>query len=318
MRKRTVFGVVGGVCLVVGVVPLTVSAQGANSGTSSTSSSTPREVFWRAEVTDSRFVTRTGEEFAEDDEEPTVLELTTTLSGQAEVSDDGTPGVGDPDGTGTATIEVLPSAAGPPTTLCWAIVVQNVVTPAIGAHIHEAPAGENGPVVVPLSAPNLNGTSNGCTTPVDEEVLGRLIDNPAGFYVNVHTTDFPAGAVRGQLEGGFGGMPGDQFFLTEDLFASDENGTKGDSIGRTIIQCTLGLAGSLQCAGTAFLDGRGQIHVSATVPFTEEAGVPFDVAVVGGTGEFATFGGDATITDHDADTSEAFSLYAMRLKDLAP
>jgi hypothetical protein len=29
--------------------------------------------------------------------------------------------------------------------------------------------------------------------------MQAMIDNPANFYVNVHTSDFPDGAIRGQL-----------------------------------------------------------------------------------------------------------------------
>jgi hypothetical protein len=312
MRTRSVFaGVVVAVGLMA-VVPITVSAAEEDSGIPPSTG----EVFWLAEEAESRFVTRTGEEFGEE-EQPTSVELTTTLSGVAEVTDDGTPGAGDPDGSGTASITVMLNPSGAPTTICWSIAVQNVVTPAAAAHIHEAPAGQNGPIVVPLSAPDLNGTAIGCTTPVEEGLLGRLVENAAGFYVNVHTTDFPAGSVRGQLEGGFGPpSPGDRFFLKENLFASDAAGTKGAPIGHTLVQCTFGLESTLQCDGTAFLDGRGQVHVSATVPFSEES-EPFDVAVVGGTDEFATVGGDATITERQVGEDEFVSIYAVRLRELA-
>ena len=38
----------------------------------------------------------------------------------------------------------------------------------------------------------------GCV-PVTAEVSAALLDNPGGYYVNVHTRAFPSGAIRGQL-----------------------------------------------------------------------------------------------------------------------
>lgn len=66
------------------------------------------------------------------------------------------------------------------------------------AHIHEAPPGVAGPVVVPLAAP-VDGLVNGCV-PVDLDLAADIVNNPMDYYVNVHNAPFPAGALRGQLE----------------------------------------------------------------------------------------------------------------------
>lgn len=116
--------------------------------------------------------------------------LTTWLSGAAEA-----PGPGDPDGSGHATIRINYGQS----RLCWNIRVSDITLPATAAHIHVGAAGVPGPVVVHLSGPSSKGSSSGCST-VDQAVLKAIIENPAGYYVNVHNSDFPAGAVRGQLE----------------------------------------------------------------------------------------------------------------------
>src|SRR5919109_1003333 len=115
--------------------------------------------------------------------------FTTTLTGAAEV-----PGPGDPDGSGTATI-TLNHGQG---TVCWEIQVSGITLPAAAAHIHEAPVGVAGPVDVTLSAPDADGFASGCTS-VDREEIKEIIQHPEEYYVNVHTSDFPAGALRGQL-----------------------------------------------------------------------------------------------------------------------
>jgi hypothetical protein len=58
---------------------------------------------------------------------------------------------------------------------------------------------EAGDVVVPLAPPDEGGSSAGCVSDVEGSLVDAIIENPSGYYVNVHTEEFPAGAVRGQL-----------------------------------------------------------------------------------------------------------------------
>jgi CHRD domain len=111
----------------------------------------------------------------------------TVMTGAAEA-----PGPGDPDGIGVAGIAIDTGSD----TVCWALFVRRITLPATAAHIHVAPAGTPGPIVVNLTPPNAFGFSFGCTTDSDADAIAA---NPSNYYVNVHTTDFPAGAVRGQL-----------------------------------------------------------------------------------------------------------------------
>lgn len=113
--------------------------------------------------------------------------FTTILTGAAEV-----PGPGDPDGRGTAVI-TLNHGQG---TISYSLTVSGI-EPARAAHIHEAPAGKAGPVVIGLAAPT-NGSSSE-TKPVSRELIKDIIQNPSNYYVNVHNAPFPAGALRGQL-----------------------------------------------------------------------------------------------------------------------
>jgi CHRD domain len=117
------------------------------------------------------------------------------LSGAAEVDAEGNPDQGDPDGTGTAGIAIDPEAG----TVCWTIEVANIMLPATAAHIHVGAAGVAGDVVITLSPPDATGVADDCAEGQDAATLQAIVDNPAGYYVNVHNEEFPNGAVRGQL-----------------------------------------------------------------------------------------------------------------------
>ena len=116
------------------------------------------------------------------------MTLMARLSGAAEV-----PGPGDPDGTGMATV-----TANADDEICFELNVSNITLPAAAAHIHEGAADVAGPVVVTLAAPDANGKARGCVE-AEEALIEDIFAHPANYYVNVHTSDYPAGAVRGQL-----------------------------------------------------------------------------------------------------------------------
>ena len=88
------------------------------------------------------------------------------------------------------------------TTLKFKTRIRNDGQTFTAGHVHRAAAGVNGPVVVTL----LTGaalTDERIKSKGKVEILKALAEeicgNPAGFYVNYHTTLNPGGAIRGQL-----------------------------------------------------------------------------------------------------------------------
>jgi hypothetical protein len=80
-------------------------------------------------------------------------------------------------------------------------------TPINIAHIHPGAVGVNGGVLVStgLTAGELvlqNGSGTFTKGPVTvlPEVAQQIMNNPAGFYFNVHSTAHPGGVARGQLQ----------------------------------------------------------------------------------------------------------------------
>jgi hypothetical protein len=64
------------------------------------------------------------------------------------------------------------------------------------AHIHKGDVGKNGPPVVELK---LSDDDNDVCQAAEVELMKDIEANRADYYVNVHTTKHPSGAVRGQL-----------------------------------------------------------------------------------------------------------------------
>ncbi len=112
---------------------------------------------------------------------------TTALVGGQEV-----PGPGDPDGTGTAKI----TADATTNTICYDMTAQGISAPT-AAHLHRGRFGQAGAPIITLKAPS-NGASSDCVK-VTKAEAAALIADPSNYYVNVHTADYPNGAIRGQL-----------------------------------------------------------------------------------------------------------------------
>ncbi len=121
--------------------------------------------------------------------------LTASLSGEDEVPAPGTDAAGDPDGTGDAVVVVDRDRVD------FALSWNHIGAPIMG-HVHLGDAGVNGPVDVPFfTSPLPDGTYGvtGSVTDLDPGTLAAIADDPAGFYVNLHSAEHPGGAVRGQL-----------------------------------------------------------------------------------------------------------------------
>lgn len=113
--------------------------------------------------------------------------LSTALSGANEI-----PGPGDTDGSGFAVVTING------TTIDWVILATKIAAPTL-AHIHRGAAGAAGNPVVNFNPTFVGGTASGSIPGVDQALINEILGNPSGFYVNVHTADFPNGAIRGQL-----------------------------------------------------------------------------------------------------------------------
>jgi hypothetical protein len=121
--------------------------------------------------------------------------LFAVLTGRKEVDANGRRGAGDLNGRGSFTAIVDGDK------LCFGITVKNLGSNPVAAHIHgRARPNQNAPIVVPLTPPSSGdpGASSGCVS-VDTTLAGAILKNPHKYYANVHTSQFPAGAVRGQL-----------------------------------------------------------------------------------------------------------------------
>jgi len=115
------------------------------------------------------------------------LEFESYLAGKNEIPK------GAPNGKATVNLKITGRK------VCWKFTKVSGIDKPQAAHIHKGGAKvANGPVVVPFGAAY---KASGCITSKAAVVAG-MAKNPKGYYVNIHTKRYPAGAVRGQLHAG--------------------------------------------------------------------------------------------------------------------
>jgi len=119
--------------------------------------------------------------------------LRTSLTGEVEVPP------GDSSASGTASVKVSDSQ------VCFEVKWTGIK--ATASHIHLAPKGKAGAIVVPFfkSQTPIGATSKSGCTEVSATLAKAIANNPSAYYVNVHDTEFPKGAIRGQLAKDSGG-----------------------------------------------------------------------------------------------------------------
>ena len=99
-------------------------------------------------------------------------------------------------GTGTANLWLNQGQG----RICFSLTWSSEVANPTAAHIHKAPAGQNGGVVAPLfTTVQTTGKASGCVSGLDKDLIKDIRQNPQSYYVNVHNAAFTAGAIRGQL-----------------------------------------------------------------------------------------------------------------------
>jgi hypothetical protein len=86
--------------------------------------------------------------------------------------------------------------------VCWKFQGIAGIDKPTAAHIHKAPAGKAGAVVVPFGTAY---KAKGCTSAA-KKLVAAIESNPNAYYVNVHTAKYPNGAIRGQLVAGMAHM----------------------------------------------------------------------------------------------------------------
>lgn len=148
--------------------------------------------------------------------QPSRVSWAAYLTGEGEVSKQtGETDAGDVDGKGSAIFQVVAD-----NTICYGFTLNGVAAPDAPTfvHIHGGKPGENGPVRLTFANGPKNaagapggapGASSGCKTVTDPGELAALTrirqalrsknPNAPQYYVNMHSKNFPDGAVRGQL-----------------------------------------------------------------------------------------------------------------------
>lgn len=156
------------------------------------------------------------------------------------------------------------------------VTTRAVVDPT-AAHLHEAPGGRNGPVLIPLTQ---DGSDPRHWFAVDQAISAAAIAafDAGGTYLNVHTAAHESGEVRGQV------TPPDVLFVANRLDGGQEVPAKTTAgqgtVAVTVNRVTRGLVLHANVTG---VDDAGSAHIheayagqvgSVIVPLEKDAADP--------------------------------------------
>jgi hypothetical protein len=154
------------------------------------------------------------------------------LTGLNEIPDPAGKKTGDKDGNALALMRIQGDE------VSFAFTWSGIGTPTAG-HIHMGAVGTDGDVRIPFfmtKLPDGKQSVYGTAKVTDQKLLADIKAHPQNYYFNLHTAEFPGGAVRGQVFG----VPA-RFNL---LSALKDTTVKSVVTGSQIYACTKGANGS--------------------------------------------------------------------------
>lgn len=155
-----------------------------------------------------------------------VATLSVTGSGAQEV-----PGPGEEGATVTGDFS-FDEAAG---TITYTVSVSGNAEPAAAGHLHEAPTGQAGDIVVTLDAAAINAGTEATVTVEDPALVAEIVANPQDYYLNVHSPSFPAGFARAQLADSAPGESGPSEPAPTSVPAGDGSSTTSTALVGTVL-----------------------------------------------------------------------------------
>jgi len=124
---------------------------------------------------------------------PDIATFTVPLSGQEEVNvAHPSGGTGDLRASGSVRLAIDPASK----QVCYDFMLSGLSEPMM-AHIHQGSRLRNGPPVIILFTGT--GISLADCAPSTRSQLSEIVTDPSNYYVSLDTTEFPDGALRGQL-----------------------------------------------------------------------------------------------------------------------
>jgi hypothetical protein len=121
-----------------------------------------------------------------------------TLTGAKEIP----LGSGDPDGSAIGTLHLDTGTTGNTASATINLALSGLTTPLQAYHIHTGFSNQAGGVFIDFGNPETlrsGNTLSGTVSNLSSANMTTVLANPAAFYFNIHTPDFPGGAVRDQV-----------------------------------------------------------------------------------------------------------------------